>query len=147
MANIGVFLRLALLCSVILRYSNKNFRLMLKFWKCLLLGLTIKYSYEHHAYHQIFSEEIILVALDCSMISAPNQTLTCHHWNISVTALYFRQARARPKHFLIETADEKAVEKPTSLNRQLHPIDELRCDNMCKKKPDHASCVAMCMSW
>ena len=44
--------------------------------------------------------------------------LTCHHWNICVTASCFSQARARPGHFLIETDDETAVDEPASLNRQ-----------------------------
>ena len=113
MANFGVFLRLALLCSVILRYSFP--------------------IYEHHAYHQIFCEENIPFSFVCSMISARNQNLTCHHWNICVTASCFSQTHARPVHFLIETADETAVDEPASLNRQ-GPSNKAndKCAGVCK---------------
>ena len=152
MANFGAFLRLALLCSVILRYSYKIFQLILQFWKCLLLGLNMNYSYEHHAYHHIFSEEIIRFVLVCSMISAPNKNLTCHHWNICVTASYFRQADARPRHLLIETEDEAAVDEPASLNRKgscpmclnvQWELSQEECTKMCKELGKD-NCLNLC---
>ena len=44
--------------------------------------------------------------------------LTSHLWNMCVTTSYFSQVHASPRHFLIETADETAVDEATSLNRQ-----------------------------
>ena len=67
------------------------------------------------------------------MISALNQNLTCNLLNICVTASYFSQAHARPRHFLIETAYETAVHEPASLNRQ-GPSDKANdeCAQECK---------------
>ena len=47
-----------------------------------------------------------------------NSLLTSHRWNMCVTTSYFSQVHARSRHFLIETADETAVDEATSLNRQ-----------------------------
>ena len=47
-----------------------------------------------------------------------------------VTASYFSQVHASPRHFLIETADETAVDEATSLNRRHEPINP-ECDEEC----------------
>lgn len=59
------------------------------------------------------------------------------------------QAYARSKHFLIETADEKAVDEPASLNRQgSYPVGG-PCSMMCdEESPQYdndrcAECIAM----
>ena len=49
---------------------------------------------------------------------AQQQSLINHHSNICVTASYFSQVYARPRHFLIETQDETAADgEGTSLNQ------------------------------
>ena len=93
---------------------------------------------------------------------AQQQSLINHHSNICVTASYFSQVDARPRHFLIETQDETGADdegaslnqngfKPevASLNRQSDPSDDLYFQWECREclrvnQDDKSKCPDVC---
>ena len=78
-----------------------------------------------------------LFALVCPNISKCGSNN--HSWNMWVTASYFSHVPARARHFLIETADETAVDEATILN-QNEPDREVGSLNR-QMNYDHCVCV------
>ena len=89
---------------------------------------------------------------------AQQQSLINHHSNICVTASYFSQVDARPRHFLIETQDETGADgessslnqngsKPevASLNRQSNPdLEDVICENCLLMFQSRSECRPVC---